>query len=113
MIQINLELMDDEAPLQRVRVSGGLSNLDGLCQRLSNLSGLDIERTVIAEATARGVAWLAAGCPQSWCESRNQHEGGAMRFRPHHDPALHARYQQFRSGIQQLLDNAHAAGARQ
>jgi len=113
MIQINLELMAEEAPLQRIRVSGGLSRLDGLCQRLSNLSGLEIERTVIAEATARGVAWLAAGCPKSWSESREEHEGGIMLFIPQHDPALQARFRLFRSGVQQLLDNERAAGARQ
>jgi glycerol kinase len=113
MIQVNLELMAAEAPLKRIRVSGGLSNLDGLCQKLGNLSGLDIERTVITEATARGVAWLAAGRPQSWGEGDNDNGVETVSFKPQHDQALHARYQQFRSGIERLLVSGGTVGARQ
>jgi glycerol kinase len=41
----NLERMRRAEPdLRRLRVSGGLAQLDGLCQRLSSLSGLPVER---------------------------------------------------------------------
>ncbi len=103
MIQVNLELMAAEAPLIKLRISGGLSNLDGLCQRLSNLSGLEIERTGITEATVRGVAWLAAGHPQSWNISGAEKDDGFMRFLPKKDARLQQRYQLFRSGIERLL----------
>ncbi len=90
MLQANLELMHREAPLARLIVSGGLSRLDGLCQRLANLSGLPVERLDEPEATARGVAWLAAGCPANW-----QPANIDGRFIPVPDKALEYRYQRF------------------
>ena len=108
MIQVNLELMAAEAPLKKLRVSGGLSNLDGLCQRLSNLSGLEIERTDITEATARGAAWLAAGRPQGWYKNGTEKETDFMSFIPKHDASLQERYRQFKSGIERLLDDYDA-----
>ena len=113
MIQVNLELMAAEAPLQRVRVSGGLSNLDGLCQKLSNLSGMEIERSVMTEATARGVAWLAAGRPDSWCDGDANHDFEAGHFAPRPDTALHARYRLFRDSVEQLLADGLPAGGLQ
>ena len=53
MIQVNIELMTAEAPLKKLCVSGGLSKLDGLCQKLSNLSGFEIERSDITEECVR------------------------------------------------------------
>ena len=108
MIQVNLELMAAEAPLKKLRVSGGLSNLDGLCQRLSNLSGLEIERTEITEATARGAAWLAAGRPQGWYKNGTEKETDFMSFIPKHDASLQERYRQFKAGIERLLDDYDA-----
>ena len=60
--------MRAEHNITRLRVSGGLSQLDGLCQRLATLSKLTVERMHVSEATARGVAWLAAGQPQGWSD---------------------------------------------
>ena len=40
-------------------ISGGLSQLDTLCQKLSNLTQVNVQRFTNTEATARGCAWLA------------------------------------------------------
>jgi glycerol kinase len=104
MIQLNLELMTAEAPLKKLRVSGGLSKQDGLCQKLSNLSGFELERTHVTEATARGVAWLAAGRPENWNIARAEKDGGFMKFMPVEDEALFARYQLFKTKMKQIID---------
>ena len=44
------------APLRRIRISGGLARNDYLCRCLASLSGLRVERPLLVEATARGVA---------------------------------------------------------
>jgi glycerol kinase len=108
MIQVNLELMMAEAPLKRLRVSGGLSHLDGLCQKLSNLSGLEIERNNIIEATARGVAWLAAGRPDSWSDTVRDADTLRKKFIPLHDKKLEARYRLFRAEMNRIAGASQA-----
>ncbi len=105
MIQVNLELMAVEMPLNKLRVSGGLSNQDGLCQKLGNLSGLEIERSDITEATARGVAWLAAGRPENWSITGTDGDEGSVRFMPQQDRALHERYQIFKKEMKRIVNN--------
>jgi glycerol kinase len=108
MIQVNLELMMAEAPLQRLRVSGGLSHLDGLCQKLSNLSGLEIDRNNIIEATARGVAWLAAGRPDNWSDTVRDADTMRRTFTPLHDEKLEARYRLFRAEMNRIAGASQA-----
>jgi glycerol kinase len=95
LVQVNIELLTALHPaVNRIRISGGLSCLDGLCQRLANLSGLTVERPVEVEATARGIAWQAAGYPDDWSAT-----GNGKQFSPHRDKLLVDRYTQF---IEQL-----------
>jgi glycerol kinase len=62
LLMENLERMrQGDAPLKRIVVSGGLAQLDGLCQRLADLSGLPVHRPELHEATALGAARLAGG----------------------------------------------------
>jgi glycerol kinase len=98
MLQANLELMHKESGLQSLRVSGGLSNLDALCQKLANLSGLPVERGMAPEATARGVAWLAAGQPRHW-DTRKQ----STLFTPQYDAGIQSRYHAAMDTLQALL----------
>jgi len=53
----NLQQLD--TPPDTLYVSGGLSKLDALCQKLANLSKAKVLRFTDSEATARGCAWLA------------------------------------------------------
>jgi glycerol kinase len=95
LVQANIEQIITLNPaVDRIRISGGLSSLDGLCQKLANLSGLAVERPVQVEATARGIAWQAAGCPEGWSAT-----GTGMLFKPDRDNPLTGRYSKF---IEQL-----------
>jgi len=72
LINANIqEMMKFASPPQQVQVSGGLAQLDGLCQRLADLSRLAIYRPIQCEATARGLAYLVAKMPKHWLE--NEH----------------------------------------
>jgi glycerol kinase len=92
LLCVNLQSLRRSAPLQRIRVSGGLSRSDVLCRSLADLSGLPVERYAVAEATARGVAFLAAGQPESW-----QPLPVERVFTPSNDAALATRFSRWRA----------------
>lgn len=101
LVQANIEQITTLNPaVDRIRISGGLSSLDGLCQRLANLSGLAVERPVQVEATARGIAWQAAGCPDGWSTSN-----AGKLFTPERDVPLAGRYTQFIEHLKQFLQD--------
>jgi glycerol kinase len=79
-------------PARRIRVSGGVSRIDGLCRRIASLTGLPVHRRDDPEASARGIAYLAAGRPEGW--NSGAHEDV---FPPQTDPALVARYRRWRA----------------
>jgi glycerol kinase len=66
LLSVNLAALHASVPLARVRISGGLARSDYLCRRLADASRLPVERCAVAEATARGVAFIAAGEPAPW-----------------------------------------------
>ena len=91
MLQANLQTMVDAGiTINQIQVSGGLANLDGLCQRLANLTERPVYRPVQTEATARGMAWLASGQPDHWPRL-----GQGMHFQPEPAIDLRTRYHQF------------------
>ncbi len=90
LLQCNLELMLRVTTIAHLQVSGGLSQLDGLCQKLANLSQLPVERCNDPEASARGVAWLASGQPGDWSMTGDTHV-----FHPRGDISLQDRYRKF------------------
>ena len=92
LLCVNLQSLRRSAPLQRIRVSGGLSRSDVLCRSLADLSGLPVERYAVAEATARGVAFLAAGRPESWRPLPIERV-----FTPSNDAALATRFSRWRA----------------
>jgi len=96
----NLERLQGSAPLRRIRISGGLARNDYLCRCIAALSKLDVERPAAVEATARGVAYLAAGKPASWRAVPIEHT-----FNPVHSVALESRYARW-------LNEMAARGAR-
>jgi glycerol kinase len=93
LLQANVEHMAPYVPaLSRIRVSGGVSRLDGLCRRLASLNGVAVHRRDDPEASARGIAYLAAGRPAQW------NAGVAEEvFEPQADPALRRRYRRWRA----------------
>jgi glycerol kinase len=98
MVCANIRILHDLQPgIRGIRISGGLSRLDGLCQRIADLSGLPVTRPFQVETTARGIAWLAAGGPEAWMPA-----GEHAHFEPRVNTALAQRYQRFRVAIDEL-----------
>jgi glycerol kinase len=87
----NLERLQLGAPLRRIRISGGLARNDYLCRCLAALSRLPVERPAAVEATARGIAYLAAGKPAAWLMVPIEHT-----FAPPAAAALESRYARWR-----------------
>ncbi len=88
----NLDLMRESATsIQQIYLSGGVSRLDGLCQKLANLSQLPVIRFEARETTAKGIAWLAHSERPAWPHRINR------TFTPKKDPGLMNRYQTFTS----------------
>jgi glycerol kinase len=81
---------------RRIRVSGGVSRLDGLCRRLAAVSGLPVHRREDPEASARGIAYLAAGRPAGWNSGASEEV-----FAPGPDPALRERYRRWLDQMQE------------
>ncbi|HES58345.1 MAG TPA: hypothetical protein ENO21_02835 [Firmicutes bacterium] len=99
LLQANLERMQQTlAPGRRLQVTGGLSRLDGLCQRLADLGGIPVYRPGECEATARGSAFLLAGQPDDWPEPRKGRE-----FSPTRNASLRERYLSWRDAMNQAL----------
>jgi len=92
LLSVNLEAMRGVAALDRIVISGGLARCDYLCQTLADANGLVVERYALQEATARGIAFLAAGEPADWLVPDIERS-----FAPATNPALAARYVRWRS----------------
>ncbi|WP_457629431.1 FGGY family carbohydrate kinase [Oceanithermus sp.] len=102
MLAVNLEEQARYLPAsRRIRLTGGLANLDGLAQRLADLSGLPVLRPPGLEATVRGAAFLLAGRPADWGA------GGAPDvFEPRPNPALAANYARWQETVEAELDSS-------
>jgi len=99
LLQVNLEAMQKMAPApKRMLVTGGLAHLEGLCQRLADLSGLPVYRPAEHEATARGTAYLLAGFPENWPE-----EKPGEQFTPKPNLSLARRYKDWREEMNHVL----------
>ena len=67
MLCVNLQHMERlPGSVNHLVATGGLASVDPLLQRLSDLSGLPVDRAMVREATATGLACLLAGLPESW-----------------------------------------------
>jgi glycerol kinase len=66
LIGVNVLAMHRAAPLQRLVITGGLASCDYLCEVLAAVTGLQVDRPAVREATARGIAFLAASQPADW-----------------------------------------------
>jgi len=101
LLCVNLERLERSAPLRRILISGGLARNDYLCRCLASLSALPVERPAAVEATARGVAYLAAGKPAAWHAVPIE-----QTFTPSAASALASRYARWRSEM--AARGAHA-----
>ncbi len=93
LLQANIEHMAAYVPpMRRIRASGGVSRLDALCRKLAALNGVPVHRRDDPEASARGIAYLAAGRPAEWNTGAREEV-----FEPHDDAALRERYRRWRA----------------
>jgi glycerol kinase len=92
------EMLKFASPPEQVQVTGGLAELDGVCQRIADLSGLPVYRPVEHEATARGAAWLVAAGPDDWPET----DIGTW-FRPRRNEALRQRFNRWLDALLQAM----------
>jgi glycerol kinase len=99
LIERNLALLRARLPVAALWLSGGLAQLDGLCQRLADLTGLPVRRFAEGEASALGAAWLLAGRPREWAPAREWRE-----FAPRPNPALAARQRRWVAMLERSLD---------
>ena len=99
MLTANLrELQSAGHPIQEIKLGGGLSRSDGLCQRLANLTGLRVRRSIETEITALGTARLLAG---EGCHF----ESPAMDdFEEEKDHALEARFEESMRLISKIIE---------
>jgi len=85
-----LEMQHSLSPPGNIQVTGGLSNLDGLCQLLADLTGISVYRPAQTEATVRGTCYLMAGQPAQWPEV----EPGVW-FEPESNQPVASRYEKW------------------
>jgi glycerol kinase len=96
LLQENIAVLQRSTPLRRIRISGGLARSAYLCRCLASVSGLPVERYALDEATARGVAFLAAGEPASWRPIPVERV-----FEPSGDAALSSRHAHWKAEMAQ------------
>jgi len=97
------EMMKFASQPQQIQISGGLAQLDGLCQRLADLCRLPIYRPRQCEATARGLAYLVAKMPRHWPE--NDH---GQWFQPAQNPVLDSRFLLWETAMLQRMRHIQA-----
>jgi len=99
LLQANIDTMRSlGADIRRLNLTGGLSALDGLCQKLANLSQTPVYRPAETEATIRGISWQAFGEPRFWPKP-----GRGRHFTPVGDSDLHERYVRFSDMLKLIL----------
>ncbi len=100
MLQTNFELCAGATAMpEGWVVSGGLSALDGLCQRLADLSGVPVLRPNIDEATSRGVANLLIRSHNSVPET----DITEVQFVPQMNSPLEHRYLRWRHAMAEVI----------
>ena len=103
MLQANLEVSVSTAgPAERWLVTGGLGKIAGLCQKLADLSGLEVVCPVESEASAQGVAYLLCG------SRRFQDCNDASVYRPAMNPKLATRYERWQYAMAEVINNCHS-----
>jgi glycerol kinase len=96
LVATNVRAMQRVALLQRIVISGGLAACDYLCEVIADATGLRVDRPELHEASARGIAFLAAGQPQDWQEVRIE-----KSFEPTESDAVSERFGRWREAMAQ------------
>jgi len=100
LIFYNLLEIQRVKTISKLQLSGGLSKLDLMCQKLADLSGLQVKRLSLSESTTKGIAWIAAGQPENWRVSEYD------VFQPEADVGLRSRFEQFVDQLSRYIEGA-------
>jgi glycerol kinase len=96
LVAANVAVMQRVAPLQRIVISGGLAACDYLCEVIAEATGLPVDRPELHEASARGIAYLAAGQPLQWQDVEVE-----KTFRPTDSCLVCDRFERWREAMAQ------------
>lgn len=83
-----------------LRISGGLTGADPLCQRISDVTGLVLRRPAHCEASARGSGFLLAGEDADWQALPDR------VFEPNPAPALLERHAAWQAAMADALESS-------
>jgi len=101
MLTANLrELQSTGCLIQEIKIGGGLSQSDELCQRLANATDIRVRRSAEKEITALGTARLLAG------EDGHFKIPAMDDFEQKKDHALEARFEESMHLISELVRNS-------
>lgn len=104
LLQTNIEQLQQYRPgARKLLISGGLAQLDGLCQRIADLSGLIAHRMDECEATASGLAWLMAH-PDPAVIDTTWYRHAQQQFQPQENRPLTERYQRWQHAMRLALN---------
>ncbi len=97
----NLQIMQNtNTTLESIHIGGGLSQFDGLCQKLTDLTGLKVMRPHIHEISALGAAMYLLHKPMESVEG--------VLFVPAQDDLLKNRYGRYRVEILNMVKSDRA-----
>ena len=100
LVKVNVQvLQENDLQMTKIKMTGGLSRADCLCQKLANLLQLPVIRSEQAEATAMGLAYLVAQCPSTWQVSDN-----GQVFYPEEDALLMQRFEAWQKEMSRALE---------
>ena len=102
LLHTNLQLMSSGSPLTQIRISGGLSQCDPLCQGLADITSLPVHRAGDSDSTLRGVGFLAAGRPATWQPASNS-AGEAKSFTSGDNLVLTKAFQDWQNAMEHCL----------
>lgn len=97
LIQIHIDRLEQAGyPIKQLELSGGVSQIQGLPQRLADLTGKTVQQQS-TEMTSRGLAYLIAGRPPQWPASNSKN------FPPSSNPSLRQRFYAWCRHLQRQL----------
>lgn len=97
-IAVNIELMKMAGDIRTISISGGFSRSNKICQRLADISGLDVRRSDNVDATLQGAACMATGLSSRWQPGFRQEI-----FLPVENHSLKNRYVAWRGAMETWL----------
>lgn len=98
-IAVNIGLMKESGEIRVIRISGGFSKSNAICQKLADISELAVIRSDNADATLQGAACMATGLSPNWRPGLQEEI-----FLPQENAALTRRFQVWQGAMDNWLN---------